>query len=35
MKGRVDLDQYFQGAQTQVNFLSLPHGGATGRPGSV
>ena len=35
MKGRVDLDQYFQGAQTQVNFLSLPHGGATNRPGSV
>lgn len=35
MKGRTDLDQYFQGCRTQANFLSLPHGGATNRPGSV
>ncbi len=34
LKGRVDLEQYYQGAETQVNFLSLPHGGVTGRPGS-
>lgn len=35
MEGRTDLEQYFQGCRTQVNFLSLPHGGATRRPGSV
>ena len=34
MNGRVDLEQYYQGVQTMVNFLPVSHGGASGRPGT-
>ncbi len=33
LHGRTDLDQYRQGAATLENFLALPHGGITRRPG--
>ncbi|CAB4126625.1 hypothetical protein UFOVP78_3 [uncultured Caudovirales phage] len=32
--GRPDLDAYANGAATMLNFLTLPQGGATRRPGS-
>jgi hypothetical protein len=33
LEGRVDLSQYNNGLHTLENFLILPHGGVTRRPG--
>ena len=35
MNARTDLEQYYQGGQTVLNFLPLPHGGIVSRPGST
>lgn len=34
LKGRVDLQKYYNGCQTLENFLIFPHGGVTRRPGT-
>lgn len=34
LKGRVDMKQYFNGADTLLNMVVLPQGGATKRPGT-
>jgi len=34
LRGRVDLDQYYAGLDTILNFTLMPHGGATKRPGT-
>jgi hypothetical protein len=34
MSGRIDLQQYYQGAATLADCLPLPHGGASSRPGT-
>ena len=33
MRGRIDLEPYYQGAETLANVLPLPHGGIGGSPG--
>ena len=35
LRGRIDLEQFYQGVQTMENFLPMPHGGCVNRPGSV
>jgi len=32
--GRIDIDKYANGCKTMKNFVSMPHGGATRRPGT-
>ncbi|MGP1395402.1 MAG: hypothetical protein ACTS3R_07810 [Inquilinaceae bacterium] len=34
LRGRVDIDRYFNGAATMENMVVLPHGGAARRPGT-
>lgn len=34
LKGRIDLAKYFSGLDTLVNFVVMPQGGATKRPGT-
>lgn len=34
LAGRVDLAKFFNGCRTMENFIPLPHGGATRRPGT-
>jgi hypothetical protein len=35
MKGRYDEAKYFNGSDTQLNFVTLPQGGVTRRPGTL
>lgn len=35
LRGRTDLDGYFSGAETILNFCVIPQGGATRRPGTL
>jgi hypothetical protein len=34
LRGRVDLEKYYNGCETLENFIIMPHGGATKRPGT-
>src|SRR5262245_14161376 len=35
LKGRTDLAKYFNGADTQLNMVTMPQGGSTRRPGTL